>query len=489
MATAVARLRLSSSPTESEKSVVSGASTVTLIPRRLAAAASRPVAADSVVAFRVLFGLVVAFGALRFLAKGWVDSLYLAPLNHLSYPGFGWVHPLPAPWMHVHLLLLAVLGLAIAVGYRYRLTTVLFLVGFVYVELIDAALYLNHYWFVTLVAAALVVLPLHRHCSVDARAGRVGASATVPALTLWVLRGQVAVVYVFAGIAKLNADWLFEALPMRLWLADNADLPLIGPLLAMPLVAYLASWAGAFFDCTIVGWLLWQRSRPLAYLAVVVFHMATALLFRIGIFPMLMIFATLVFFSPDWPRRLIARFAPNADVRVHTPMPTGIPEARVGNCDTSRRWSVALVALAFVAIVELALPLRHLAYPNNVRWTEEGYMFAWRVMLTEKTGHVNFRVRAADGSEWEVGPELVLTDWQTAQATIRPDLLVATAHLIADHYRSSGRGNVEVRADAFVSFNGRPHQRLVDPSVDLAAQSRSLTPKDYLLPLNPPQRN
>lgn len=457
---------------------------VASIPQRFAAAASRPVAADSVVAFRVFFGLVVAFGALRFLVKGWVDSLYLAPLNQLSYPGFGWLRPLPAPWMHAHLLLLALLGLAIAVGYRYRLASALFLVGFVYVELIDAALYLNHYWYVTLTVAALVVLPLHRHCSLDARAGRVGASMTVPMLTLWVLRAQIALVYVFAGIAKLNSDWLFEALPLRLWLADSADLPVIGPLLAMPLVAYLASWAGLVFDCSIVVWLLWWRSRPFAYLAVIVFHLATALLFRIGIFPLVMICATLVFFAPDWPRRLIGHLTGNTRAPFS---PLAVEQPR--EYDSPRRRAMLLAALVLVAVVELALPLRHLAYPGNVRWTEEGYLFAWRVMLTEKVGHVSFRVSDSAGREWQVGPELVLTDWQTAQATIRPDLLVATAHLVAKHYRAQGRGDVQVRADAFVSFNGRPHQRLVDPSIDLAAQSRSIAPKDYLLPLNPPLRN
>lgn len=473
---------------------------------RLAAAASRPIPADSAVAFRVLFGLVATYGALRFLTRGWVETLYLAPANHLTYPGFDWVRPLPAPWMHAHLVLLAMLGLCIAAGYRYRLAAGMFVLGFAYVELIDAALYLNHYWYVTLAAAALAVLPLHRHCSLDARAGRVTESSTVPALALWVLRGQIALVYLFAGIAKLNGDWLFEALPLRLWLADSAHLALIGPLLAMPWVAYVASWAGALFDCTIVAWLSWRRSRPLAYVAVIGFHVTTGLLFRIGIFPIVMIAATLVFFPPDWPRRLLRRAGsrttamagqPEGDPHVtSTDLPVAprhpedlvsksIASARGGNSQR-RKW--VLVALALVAVVQVALPLRHLAYPGNVRWTEEGYLLAWRVMITEKAGHVDFRVRDAAGAEWQVGPELVLTDWQATQATIRPDLLVATAHLIADHYRTTGRGAVEVRADAFVSFNGRPHQRLVDPTVDLVARPRNLAPKDYLLPLDPPIR-
>ena len=123
------------------------------------------------------------------------------------------------------------------------------------------------------------------------------------------------------------------------------------------------------------------------------------------------------------------------------------------------------------------MPLRHLAYPGDVRWTEEGYYLSWRVMLTEKAGHVDFRVTDPDtGRTWTAGPEEVLTDWQAAQAAIRPDLLLATAHLLAGELDARGVDGVEVRADAFVSMNGRAAQRLVDPTVDLAAEPRSLAP-------------
>jgi hypothetical protein len=44
--------------------------------------------------------------------------------------------------------------------------------------------------------------------------------------------------------------------------------------------------------------------------------------------------------------------------------------------------------LVAFAAVQAVLPLRHLAYPGGVRWTEEGYELSWRVMLTEKAGHV-----------------------------------------------------------------------------------------------------
>jgi hypothetical protein len=421
-----------------------------------------------VAVFRIGFGLVVAYSSIRFLAKGWVDRLYLDPENHLTYTGFDWVRPLPAPWMHLHLVVLALLGLAIAAGYHHRLAAALFVVGFAYTELIDAALYLNHYWYVTLAGLLLVLLPVHHHWSLDARAGRVTPSPHVAVGVVWALRAQIAVVYLFAGLAKLNPDWLFRAQPMQLWLADRTDIPIVGPILDEPAIAYLASWSGAVFDCTIVWWLLWRPSRRWAYAAVVGFHLITGALFQIGVFPWVMIIGTLVFFEPDWPTRL--RRARRATGPTHT----RASAPRVGR--------VAVVILGLLAAVEIVLPLRHYAYPGNVRWTEEGYYLSWRVMVTEKAGHLEFEVTDADtGRRWQVAPGLVLTDWQAEKAATNPGLIHATAHLIADHYRAEGRAEVEVRADAWVSQNGEPARRIVDPSVDLAARSRRVGPSDWIL--------
>lgn len=440
-----------------------------------------------------------------------METLYLAPANHLTYVGFGWVRPWPAPWMHLHMVGLAVAGLCIAFGYRHRLAAGLFTLGFAYVELIDAALYLNHYWFMTLGGLLLSILPVHHRWSLDARSSRIVSFGVVPAGVLWALRAQIGVVYLFAGLAKLNPDWLLRAQPMRLWLADRTYLWGIGGLLGEPVAAYLLSWAAAFFDCTILIWLLWRRSRVWAYMILVIFHISTWVLFQIGVFPWVMIAATLVFFEPDWPSRLLERlrnlvpfrrFAPTpaaAQRQLHSTSAASAHAHRVGAASSAtssgdpfgtppsrplRLGPVLLVGLALLAVLQIGLPLRHYAYPSNVRWSEEGYYLSWRVMLTEKAGHAEFRVTdPSTGREWKVHPRLVLTDWQAAAAAIRPDLLHAAAHLVADHFRRKGVENPEVRAEVWVSMNDRPAQQMVNPSVDLAATARSLGPADWIIPL------
>lgn len=429
------------------------------IAARFAAGARQPVSSASTTAFRVAFGLLVTYSTIRFIARRWVETFYLAPAHHLTYPRFEWVRPLPEVLMYLHMGALAALGLAIAVGYRYRLAAGLFAVGFAYTELLDAALYLNHYWFVTLCAVVLAVAPSP-------------AQGSVPAITVWALRGQVAVVYVFAGFAKLNPDWLLEAMPMRIWLAARTDRPLVGPWLDEPVAAYVLSWAGAMFDLTIVGWLLWRRSRPFAYAAVLVFHLVTAALFQIGVFPWVMIALTPIFFGPDWPRMALARLTGSA-------APSRIDD-REARAPVPRP---AAVALALLAAVNIVLPLRHYAADGNVRFNDDGYYLSWRVMLTERTGFVEFEVAdPINGTTWTASPELLLDQWQTAQVTSRPDLILATAHLIADDFAHRGHPDVEVRAEAWVSFNGRPRVRWIDPTVDLAAIARTAPANAYVLP-------
>ncbi len=446
--------------------------------------AAVPVSAASTAFARIAFGLVVAYSSVRFWQKGWIESLYLAPAHHLTYRGFDWVRPLPAPLMYAAVGTMVMCGVAIAIGYRTRIAALTFAVVFSYCELIDAALYLNHYVYITMASLLVATLPVSTMWSLDARAGRVQRATTVPSLVVWLLRFQLAVVYLFAGVAKLNRDWLLDAQPLRVWLADRTSLPVVGQFLDEPAVAHLASWAGAAFDLTIVWLLLWRRSRPLAYVAVIVFHLATTM-FQIGIFPWVMIASTPIFFSPDWPLRLIHRFRsrrpplPDVDASI-APVPVSHPG--------SRRRTMLAAAIAGWVVVQLFIPARHVLIAGDVRWTEEGYYGSYRVMLNDKTGWLMFDVTDAhSGNTWRVDPALVLTSWQKKQAASRPDLLLDAAHLVAGYYHRRGI-EVQVRADSWVSVNGRPRQRMVDPAVDLAALSRWSPASAYLLPFDPPVR-
>jgi vitamin K-dependent gamma-carboxylase len=440
--------------------------------RRLFAFLGEPVDIASLVAFRVLFGLLMLASVVRFWQRGWIEELYIEPAYHFTYWGFSWVRAWPAWGMYLHFAALAVLALCVAAGLFYRVSIALFFLGFTYVELIDKATYLNHYYLISILAFLMIFLPLHRGWSLDALRRPALRLGWAPRWCLFTVRAQVGLVYFFAGVAKLQGDWLWHARPLSIWLATHGDLPMLGPLLSEPWVAHAASWFGALFDLTIVGWLLWSRTRAVAFALVVAFHVATAELFYLGMFPWIMIGNALIFFPASWPRRWLPGL----------PLPAADAPDTWTAARASGRRALGLGLLGVHFLVQALMPLRHHLYPGNVCWTEEGFRYAWHVMLVEKTGRVTYHVtEPGTGRRWLVYPHEYLTSMQEKQMSFQPDMILALAHHIARDFAGRGHPGVEVRAEAYVSLNGRPSRLLVDPTVDLAAARDSLMPQPWIL--------
>lgn len=442
--------------------------------RALAVALERPLPSEALVAFRVILGSLLTIGAVRFLLNGWVERFFVEPRVFLHYWGFGWVRAWNATGMHLHFALLALLGLCVAGGVFYRFTAPLAFLAFTYVELIDVSGYLNHYYLLSLLLLLAALMPLQRAASFDAwRAGSFRGARTLPAWCTYLLRFQLATVYFYAGLAKVNADWLLYGQPLSIWLSSRADMPIVGPLLAHHEMAVAMSWAGCLYDLTIWVWLSWRRTRALAYALVLGFHTSVGLLFNIGMFPFIMSLSALVFFEPTWPRALWRGRRGGDALLTSRPDPTPIWTHK-------RRIAVGLGAL-YVAL-QVLFPLRHFLYPGDVLWNEQGMRWSWKVLLREKNGAITYRVHRADGTRVQVSPRQFLTDVQEREMSGQPDLILQLAHRIAAQQRRLTGRPVSVYADAFASLNGRPAQRLVDPEVDLCTVSDGLAPASWILP-------
>lgn len=425
------------------------------------------------VTFRILFGGLMATGAFRFMASGWIERLYAEPDFFFKFYGFEWISPLSATGMYAVYALIGLSAVGIMLGLFYRWSTLIFWLSFTYTELLDVTNYLNHYYLVVLLGFLLIFLPANRRFSLDVWRQPSLKQDFVPAWSIYALMLQLGIVYFFAGLAKLNPDWLFHAMPLAVWLPTKADFPVLGSLFAQPWTAFAFSWAGAFYDLTIVFFLLNRRTRPFAYAAVVVFHVLTKLLFNIGLFPFIMIFNTLIFFSAEAHERWLNRIGynhSNRDNKTYEYPKTQMSLLRIG-------------LLVYFGL-QFLLPLRHLAYPGNVLWTEEGYRFSWRVMLVEKVGQATFTVRnPQSGRQTEVDNAAFLTPYQEKQMSIQPDLILQYARHIAEVYQQQyGIENPEVTVDCFVALNGRTSHRLIAPDINLASVKDSFYPKPWILP-------
>ncbi len=424
--------------------------------------------------FRFLFGAMMFFSILRFWEKGWIDSLYIAPKFHFSYYGFEWVKPIGG-YTYLIFIVCAFTSLMVAIGFKYRIAITTFFLSFTYIELMDKTTYLNHYYFISLVSFLLIFLPANKYFSIDSYIEKKEYKKT-PRWTVDCLKLMIGIVYVYAGVAKLNSDWLFQAMPLKIWLTSKYDLPLLGGLMQKQWFHYAMSWSGMLYDLTIPFLLLYKKTRLIAFLLVIIFHVFTGILFPIGMFPYIMIVGSLLFFDASFHEKILKKIKNNRRrIRDIELIPSYVYSA------AQRKVTLGIMLLFFM--VQLIIPWRYLLYPGELFWTEQGYRFSWRVMLMEKVGYTIFKI--VDGKTkkfFYVENNDFLTPIQEKQMSFQPDFILEYAHYLGNHFKRQGHKNVEVYAESYVALNGRLSMPFVKKSVDLMKQNVSFKHKDWIIP-------
>ena len=258
--------------------------------------------------FRVCFGFMMFFGILRFWIKGWIESLYIEPSFHFSYYGFSWVDD----WGNYTYILFIICGLSallVMLGLFYRTAIILFFLSFTYIELIDKTTYLNHYYFVSVLSFLLCFVPANATFSFDNLRKKTSYN-NIPRFYIIAIKALIMVVYFYAGLAKVNSDWLLKAQPLSIWLFSKYDMPLLGNyLFQQSWMHYLMSWVGMLYDLTIPFMLISKRLRWFAFALVLFFHLFTAILFPIGMFPYMMILSAIVFFFRRFSQKMYLPFS------------------------------------------------------------------------------------------------------------------------------------------------------------------------------------
>ncbi len=423
------------------------------------------------IVFRIVFGLTMTFSSIRFLALGWLEEQYIQTKFHFTYYGFEWVKPIDAFGMNILYVILIISALCITVGAMYKIATVFHFLIFTYIELLDKTYYLNHYYFVSVISFLLIFLPAQKYFSIDVLRNPKNKINNIPCWMIDVLKLQLGIVYFYAGLAKINYDWLIRAMPLSIWLPANDHMPLLGFLFRYKYMPFVFSWCGMIFDVCIPFLLLHRRIRPWAYLILLFFHGVTGWLFQIGVFPLIMSAAVLIFFSTEFHLKLLKYLG-------------AFPLSEVGNVLIPKyKWYSLSLVLFF--IIQLLLPWRYLLYPGNLFWTEEGYRFSWRVMLVEKAGTATFYVKnPITKREGAVINEDFLNQHQIKQMAYQPDMILQFAHYLANHYEILMGVRPEVRAEVFVTVNGSASKMLIDPTIDLAKEKESFLPKKWILSAN-----
>lgn len=419
------------------------------------------------------FGFMLLGSILRFWQKGWITDLYITPKYFFSYYGFEFIKPLGS-YTFILFIICGFSALLVAIGMFYRVAAVCLFLSFTYIELIDKTTYLNHYYFISLVCFLLIFLPAQVCFSVDAYRKKTLKKGLVPQWNVDVLKLMMAILYIFAGLAKINSDWLIHAQPLKIWLPARNDMPYIGFLFNYDWISFVFSWFGCLYDLSIPFFLWQNKTRPFAYFAVIVFHILTAILFPIGMFPQIMIVAALIFFSAEFHQKILQIISKFLHFPLHL-----LTSKDIYSPPRNRKW----IFMLFFAL-QLFIPFRYLLYPGELFWTEEGYRFSWRVMLMEKTGYTQFTVKDTDGKQTVVNNNHFLTTLQEKMMSTQADMILQYAHILEKYYSKNGFNEPQVYVDSYVSLNGRLGKPLVSPTVDLAKQNESFFHKQWIIPFN-----
>ncbi len=419
--------------------------------------------AASFAVFRMAMGVMLLYDAQR---KG---LLYFAPnaQNEFTfrYEYFYWL-PEEAVWAFPLQIVWMSLSILIIVGLFYRISCILVTLLLIYGFLLGEEFYLNHYYLLILVTLFMCIIPMHRTWSVDALLFfRRGEQGTMRRLYLTLMKAQIEIVLIYAGLVKLNWDWL-RLEPIRSWLMMSSDKVWYGFMWETEPGLLL----GAFFPVALhlIGapLLLWRRTRLPVFLLYLVFHVTNHFIFNIGIFPWMTIALTTLFFDPDWPRRLLQRaglaglaFAQDGGAAALHPAPL-----------TAGARALLVFALLWT-LSQTLLPLRHFLIDGQARWTDEGHRFSWRMKLLDRDFTLPVMlVYMPERDELRVpfGYNR-LTRRQQAKVGSQSGMVRRYAMQLADRYRTEDNPDEDIRVHAWIekSVNNRKNHVYIDPTVDL----------------------
>jgi len=406
------------------------------------------------VLFRVIFGALISIQSFGELATGWARRTLVEPEFTFNFIGLDFIQPLPGNWMYVYCALMGVFGLLVMVGYKYRISMLSYALMWTCIYFMQKTSYNNHYYLMMLLCWIMAFLPAHHWFSVDSHFNKKIKTPSMPRWVLLILILQVWIVYTFASVAKWYPDWL-DSTVTAVFMSGKSDYWLIGDLLQLDWVHWNIAYVGILFDLLIIPLFLWKRTRLIGFGISVFFHLFNSIVFQIGIFPYMSIAFAFFFFSPEILRKL---FLPKKPLYV-------------GNKVIVPNYRNALLGILSVYFaIQIILPLRHWAIPDDVLWTEEGHRLSWRMMLRTKSARLKVWIEDKEtGNRLPYKYTEMLTKKQRRAVKSKPDMLWQLAQRIKQKGAEEGK-DLGVYMDVKVKVNGGVYHQFIKPDVDIAAE-------------------
>lgn len=411
----------------------------------------RPIDNAPLVVFRMFFGFLLFAETLGAIFTGWVRTNFIRPAFTFSHIGLEWLQPLPGQGMYFYFVAMSILGLMVMLGYKYRWALAAFTILWAGVYFMQKESYNNHYYLLLLVCLIMLFLPANAYASIDARQDASLRRLSMPQWCSWVMILQISIVYVFATVSKLYPGWI-DGKFIGILLRNRSDMPLIGPLFEKHWFHLFIAWSGMLFDFLIVPLLLYKRTRTVAFICSLIFHIFNSIVLQIGIFPFFALSFIVFFYPAEMIRRIFLR---------KKPLP--LEGERIGGRSS-------MLAYFFIPyfIIQLVFPLRHFLIKGDVLWTEEGHRLSWRMMLRQRSGIADYTVVDKKTGETSHYSLMRLTQKQRDFVTSKPDGIWQMSQRIKQEYADAGK-DISIFVQCRAAVNNSPFRLLINPTVDMAS--------------------
>ena len=472
--------------------------------------------------FRVCFGILISWQAWMIIDQSWAWTLFTQKSIYFKYWPLEFITPLNPTFMISITIVMGICGILVAAGILYKPSTLLIFIIFTYIFLIEKSRYENHLYLICLISFIMMFIPAGKHQTFsDISKTKPLDKPTLSTWPLFLIRTQIGIVYFFAGIAKLNMDWVFKAEPINLWMSNYSGPHILEQIATQPFIPWVMTYTAITIDILAFPLLCYRRTRTFIYFLIIIFHLFNAHLFGVGIFPFLMILSTAIFFDDQWPHRLIndiktlhykkiflliigatvgfalgsflyidgehpiqiagaigmAIFFYNIDepfkTKNHVSVNTidNLQYTRMPTRHEIKKNIVTTIIIVWI-IIQIIIPLRHLLIPGNVNWTNEGHYFSWRMKLNNKEAEGNFTITDnVNNVHWDLDPHLFLTGLQYETMMTRPNLILQFVKFVKTYLNDNGYPDITIKSNIKMSLNGKPANLLIDENTDLTKVS------------------
>ncbi|NHN27351.1 HTTM domain-containing protein [Flavobacterium jejuense] len=402
------------------------------------------------VVFRIFFGFLIACESFGAIISGWTKDVLIAPQFTFSFIGFEWIQPLSGNGMYYYFATMGILGILIMIGLRYTTSMFLFCLLWTGTYLMQKSSYNNHYYLLMIISFMMIFLPANRYKSLDVKLGYTKETVEIPYWMNLIFIIQIAIVYFYASIAKFYPDWLDGTFTKNL-LHNTTAIPFFLDVFSQKWFYLFIAYAGIIYDLLIIPLLLYRKTRTLALLTSLLFHLFNAIVLQIGIFPFFALSFALFFYDSEKIRKIFFR--------------NKVLKSTYPNLNFNQKRILYFLFIPFLYI-QLVLPLRHYFIEGDVLWTEEGHRLSWRMMLRERSGYISFEMidnTTKESTVYDYSKNL--TSKQARQLPTKPDFIWQYCQKIKEENKDK---DISIYVNCSNSINRKPYQTLIDPKYDMA---------------------